>query len=365
MDYKPVEIDLRKLLSQKELKQIENVILHGLRGKLSQNQISEKLGHAYNIYGKWENRNKILMWQDLVKIAEFRKISIDDFLADSFKISSSSDTPSALKIINHFFTSYFNHNYESLAKYLGISQMKTRRLMKSGAQTPATLILKLLAYRPQLFLTLLDKLKVSDQVAEIKRELGRIKSLSDILSASPIHTAVLYFLETTEYKKLKVHSTDLIARRLSLTQKQVDTAIEALLKNGSIMWQEKKCINTNTSLEFASTDFRATVPLFNYWLYRLTGNINNKLITNNAKSELPTAYSYRVMAISKKTAEQINTKIRNLYHEIIQLEKESQPDDVVVRVVMLNHFGLEDSSGFPVESDPDRGLIVNTKNVSR
>ncbi|GEM_PF-6313225 len=365
MDYNPVDIDLRKLLSQKELKQLENVILHGLRGKLSQTQISKKLGHSFNIYGKWENGKKILMWQDLVDIASFRNIPIDIFLADGFKISSSSDSPSALNIINHFFENYFNHNYQGLAKYLGISQMKIRRLVKSEAQAPATLILKLLAYRPQHFLVLLEKLKVSDQVEEIKRELNRIKSLSDILAASPIYTAVLYFIETTEYQKLKTHSTDLIARRLSLTTKQVDNAIEALLKNNSIVWQGKKYIHTNTSHEFSSTDFRATVPLFNYWLYRLAGNLNNKLVTNNAKSELPTAYSYRVMAVSKKTAEQINTKIRNLYHEIIQLEKESGPEDVVVRVVMLNHFGLEDSPGFPVESDPDRGLIVKIDTPGR
>lgn len=364
MDYNPVEIDLRNFLSQKELKRLENVILHGLRGKLSQKQISQKMGHAFNIYGKWENGNKILMWQDLVDIAEFRKISIDEFLADNFKISSNVDTTSALKIVNHFFANYFNHKYETLANYLGISQMKLRRVVKSDAPAPATLILKLLAYRPQHFLILLDKLKVSDKVPEIKRELGRIKSLSEILSASPLNTAVLYFIETTDYKKLKTHSSELIARRLCLTLKQVDTAIEALLKNGSIVWEGKKYIHTNTALEFPSTDFRATVPLFNYWLYRLTGNINNKLITNNAKSELPTVYSYRVMAISKKTAEQINTKIRNLYHEIIQLEKESAPDDVVVRVVMLNHFGLEDCAGFPLESDPDRGIVVKTKTVS-
>lgn len=357
-DYVPKSFDIKTFQTKKEIRHLENLILRTLRGKQSQMQMSQRLKYKFNIYGKWESGNKIVMWSDLIKIFQLKKINISKTFANTYKILDESEQADSSTVLLHFFEFYFFRDLSKFSKVLEIPVLRVRRMLKKETPAPASIIFKLLAYRPQHFVEFLDTLHVSDSLPEIKKEMAWIKSIAHSQFVAPGNSAVLYFLDTTEYRKLETHDVGLITRRLQMTQKQVESALYTLLEDKSIEYDGKKyCINARW-MEFPVSDFRQTVPLFNYWAYRSLCFLNNKLKNNNAKTEIRNAASFRVFSVSKKTAIKITDLIRQSHHEIMQLIKDSDREDVVVRAMMMTHFGLEESPPMNMMSDPDLGLVV-------
>ncbi len=356
-DYVTKNFDISHFKSKNELRYLEKLILINSRGKKSQQQLSRALGLKFNLYGKWESGSKKLMWDDLAKILKYKKINVSEILEDTYKILDKSKTSDAGVILKHFLDFYFLGNYSKLAEYLEMSPLKIRRMIKKESPIAASIVLKLFIYRPQHFVIFLEKLQISDSMPEIKTEIARMKKIAQGQVFAPANAAVLYFLDTKEYQDCKKHSNELICQKLQLSLQQVESALRTLQANSSIEFKDPKYVLNSRSLEFPASDYKQTIPMFNYWIYRSLCYLNEKL-RNNRETTIPNASSFRIFSVSKKTAEKITEKIRQTHHEILQMIKESDREDLVVRAIILNHFGLEESPPFNMKSDEDLGFII-------
>jgi hypothetical protein len=356
-DYNPESFHLESLKNGVQLADLERKILRKLRGTKSQEAMSAKLKSNFNVYGKWENGLKRLLWNDLVKLADARGLSITNALEDIYKVSGDAKRADAANIVNHFLRTYFAGEIHRLHEYLGITQSRAARWAAGKSQIPAQPILKLLLYRPQLFILFLERLQIIDVMPEFDLEFKRMKTLMSGQERAPYNLAVLYFLDTDDYKNLAAHDEALIARKLQLSARQVSSALSHLEKQGAVSFDGTKYVLKTRSFEYPASDYRQTIPMFNYWIYRSLCYLHDKLLTNR-QTEVANASSFRVFSVSKKTAAKISDKIRQTHHEILQLIKDSDQEDMVVRVIVLNHFGLEESPAFKVESDSELGVSV-------
>lgn len=359
-DYIPKNFAIQQLQSEHELRYLENVVLKNLRLKKSQLQMSRKLGYKFNLYGKWESGAKKLMWNDLVKVIKFNKIPLADILEDHYKISDPQKKSEAIIILRHFLDFYFHKDVKSLSEYLEASEPQIQRWGKGITKVPALVIFKLLIYRPQHFVHFLDNLPLTSLAPEIKDELQRMKALAQAQVTAPYSSAVLYFLETPAYQSLTKHDPQLIQQKLQLSARQVETALQILKNNDSVEFDGNKYILKERCFEFPASDYRKTIPMFHYWIYRSMCYLQEKL-RNNAETEIPNASSFRVFSVSKKTAIKITEKIRQTHHEILQLIKEDDHTDLVVRAIVLNHFGLEESPAHQIIPDEEYGARLIKK----
>lgn len=359
-DYVPKNFAIQQLQSERELRYLENVVLKNLRLKKSQIQMSRKLGYKFNLYGKWESGAKKLMWNDLVKVIKLNKIPLAYILEDHYKISDPLKKSEAITILRHFLDFYFHKDVKSMSDYLEASETQIQRWVKGNTKVPALVIFKLLIYRPQHFVHFLDNLPLASLAPEIKDELDRMKALAQAQVTVPYSSAVLYFLETSEYQILTRHNPQLIQQKLQLTAKQVEAALQLLQNNNSIEFDGEKYVLKERCFEFPASDYRKTIPMFHYWIYRSMCYLQEKL-RNNVETEIPNASSFRVFTVSKATAVKITEKIRQTHHEILQLIKEDDRTDLVVRAIVLNHFGLEESPPHTIVPDEEYGTRLIKK----
>ncbi len=356
-DYEPEAFQLADIKSAKKLKELEKAILKKLRGKQSQEGMSSKLKSKFNVYGKWENGLKRLLWNDLVLIFLARKLPVAAGLEDIYKVSGDAQKTDASNIVRHFLISYFSDDVSKLAAYLNISQSRAARWAAGKSQIPAQAILHLLLHRAQLFVLFLERLEIVDVVPEFAAELERMKLLMKGQELAPYNIAVLYFLDTEDYRKIENHDNTLLVNKLQLTLHQVERALSTLERQNAISFVGQKYVLNTRSFEYPASDYRQTIPMFNYWTYRSLCYLHDKMLTNR-QTEVANASSFRVFSVSKKTAAKITEKIRQTHHEILQLIKESDQENMVVRAIVLNHFGLEESPPFKAVSDPDLGIRI-------
>lgn len=356
-DYEPLAFRLDDLKAPRNIKLLEREILRRLRGQQSQEAMSRKLKSNFNVYGKWENGLKRLLWNDLIHILVARKLPISAALEDIYKISGESRRIEASVIVSHFQHSYFSGDITRVADFLGITPSRAARWAAGKSQIPAQQVLSLMLHRPQLFILLLERLQLIDIRPEFAQELDRIKNLMKGQDRAPYNLAVLYFLDTDEYQKISVHDNLLISRKLQLSLEQVERALASLESHGAVAFNGTKYDLKTRSFEYPASDYRQTIPMFNYWIYRSLCYLQEKVL-HNPSTEVPNASSFRVFSVSKKTAAKISEKIRQTHHEIVQLIKDSDQEDRVVRAVVLHHFGLEESPPFQVFSDPETGLRI-------
>ncbi len=357
-DYDPEAFSVRDLTTNANLRSLELEILKKLRGKQSQEAMSRKLGTVFNVYGKWETGLKRVLWNDLVKVLGARKIEISQALEDIYKITGCTRRTEASVIVSHFKRSYFSDDVTKLATYLEITPSRATRWSQGKSQVPAQKILKLLLYRSQLFILLLERIQLVDVRPEFATELLRIKTLMADQDRTPYNIAVLYFLVTEDYLQSPTHDNSLIAQKLQLQLEQVERALRNLEQHGAIAYNGEKYDVKTRSFEYPASDYRQTIPMFNYWIYRSLCYLHDKVLTNR-QTEIPNASSFRVFSVSKKTAAQISEKIRETHHEILRLIKDSDEEgDHVVRAVVLNHFGLEESPPFQIVADPETGFKI-------
>lgn len=362
-DYDPVAFRLGLFQSKVRLQEFEHLLLKKLRGKNSQQRMSEKLQYNFNIYGKWENGLKRLLWNDFVQILNLQKVSVFEVLEDLYKINGVDQKVEASHLILHFIDCYFQSDLNLIAQYLEVAPTRVQRWSKNQSQVPHQVVLKLLLYRPQLFLLFLEQLGLVDILPEFSKELERMKTLMQGHDRAPYNIAVLYFLDSLDYKNLKEHSTELICQKLQLSPRQVEKALLVLEKQNALFFDGKKYLLKTRSFEYPASDYKQTIPMFHYWIYRSLCYLQNRLLSN-PQTEITNASSFRVFSVSKKTAERISEKIRQTHHEILQLIKESDQEDMVVRAVVMNHFGLEESPLYDAHSDPDLGFVFSDPKLS-
>ncbi len=352
--------DLKKEFKKKIfLKKIsQNLVLY-CRADKSQEFMNQRLGYKFNQYAKWEKGHKAIFWNDLLKICEVRKIKLTPALSSRFTFKASEINQSGIHILNFYLTTFFQRKVTLMAKYLEMTPSMLRRLHGLKNEIPLIVIIKLFLYRPIFFLYFLNEINVIDHFSELKNEFNKLASLEQLEAISPFVSAVLYYTMTTDYKNLNRHSSKFIATNTGLNINQVELAIKELKQRQLITLIDQKYVMNQMASELHTLTVDQIVKILSYWNFRSVSYLKRK-VDNPIKAKTRNHTSFRVFTASKSTTDKIAEKLAQTYYEINQLIKEDcgkDDEEVVMKVLCLNYFGIEESKPVELISDLNLGLI--------
>jgi hypothetical protein len=351
-----------EMLKKNFLKNITKQIVFALRDNKSQEYMNKKLNFKFNQYAKWEKGIKTINWNDVISICQIQKIKLDGLVV-RFHLDQKNINKSDLKIIQFFLKTFFKNKIEYMSKYIGVSAPVIRRMINTKKDVPFEIILKLFLYQPLFIIYFLNELKMLELFPDFQKEFKRLESLEQLEAIYPFFFPVLYFTETTTYQKLKIHSSKVIADNVGLNIDQVNLALELLKEKNLLIYKNKKYFLNQSATELNSLSIEQRIKIINYWNYRSVSYLYGK-ISNPNPGKTKNHTSFRVFTTTDKVANAISEKLAQTYYEINQMIKESEvtnTDEVVLKVLQINYFGIEESTPLEFESDLNQGFILKTK----
>jgi hypothetical protein len=246
-----------------------------------------------------------------------------------------------------------------MAKYLDITPSMLRRMHSLKGEISFEIIIKLFLYRPIFFLYFLNEINIIEKIPELKNEFSKLASLEQLEAMSPFVSAVLYYTGTTNYKSLTRHNSKHIAINTGLTINQVEYALNELKHRQLISLINNKYVMNQMASELHTLTVEQIVKILSYWNFRSVSYLKRKA-TNTLKPKTRNHTSFRVFTATTSTQNKIAEKLAQTYYEINQLIKEdcgNETEEVVMKVLCLNYFGIEESQPVEMVSDLNFGLI--------
>ena len=212
---------------------IKYKLLHHLRGNLSQNQLSEKLGYKFNQYHKWEIGSKSLSLFEFIDICNILEIDLYRAIERVFIVNLKDQNEA--QIFEKLYLLLGPDDKDQLAELLDINKSTLYRWLKGKGSPDLSVILYWIDQRTQYlksFITEIIGKKYADEILRPDSDrIDQYKMYKDF----PYLPALEYYFYTTQYDKAKTIGTSAIAKDLNLTVDQVEAGIKTLLNNNAIM----------------------------------------------------------------------------------------------------------------------------------
>lgn len=312
--------------------QVLTLMRQNSKGSLSQRELSKILGFTYNRVGKWESLNSPFLWEDFVAVCKALHFPIEEIFRNYFfwigneAFNTLNCWKSILKI--------------SSAKGLTAGSKKKKLSIEISEHPSFSEFLEKIDQRPGVLIGWLAKLIDISQLPEFKEDYEKLKNI-EVLVQDPICSLVSACLQLTHYKILPQHDSQVLADLLDIEKSQVDHAIEALIKSGSIKYDGGK-------LKSHANDFTLVrnANLHNLTKY-LVEKAQLKIKSNEAtqNSQPNSVLSTRLYPLSQKAAQKINELIIQTHFEIAELiSKDSDPPDHL-RSILIQSFTLNKQKG--------------------
>jgi len=338
---------------------IMNATLKRLRGNRSLMAMSLKLGYTYNQYAKWESGHKTFLWQDFYKICDILKIDIKTILERIYNLSPQENKHVGEAILTLFLDYHFDGCKKSICTYLNINQQKFNRWICQQTEVPFIIILKLFAYAPQLFLSLLKELEILELLPDLRQDFASLKSKIVGDASVPWAGFVQYYIGTVEYQNLAHHDLEEIAKRLSLSRQQVEKAIQVSLENNLLKYtcdgKLQQTIETLETTKFLSS--AENTKILSFLHYRSLSSILDKLKKSDIPLDTNNLTGHRVFSCSTDAAEKISNELKMSFFKILNILTEDNYPQDEVRVLLFNHFGLSRGPAKEFEFNLEAGFI--------
>ncbi len=241
---------------------LEMEILRGVRGSLSQQRLSTKMGFAFNKVYRWECGRLNIKWKDFVRFCECSEIDLHFYVKMFFGVDTIDLNPKtvvmALKGLR---------DVAELAKQIGRQQRVLQRWINGSSEPYLRDVLKLIYVTSGALLEFSAQLAGKRGLPTFTKELNQRNMEREFHFAHPEFAAIIRCFELTEYEKSKTHSSDLIARKTNLKAKDVTRLIQLAEKKGLVKENRGKYEVVNKSLSTLG-DLEGRKRILNYWMSR-------------------------------------------------------------------------------------------------
>lgn len=331
---------------------ISQEMIRQMRGDLSQNELSKKIGYSFNQVGKWESGATAVSWIDFVKVCEALNIPWQKHFEDTFvwiKVDKF-DSATIIGVLSQFFG--FS-SISEMAEKIAHSRSVVSRWMSGNGIPDLSEILQIIDYKSFILSTWLSKFVDPSSLPSFRENFLVDQNVLRGVLALPQSSVVNAALHLQPYKDLPSHSDEWISRQTGLDVFSVRKSIELLLSLKLIDKKEK-----HYQSYFGDFTFMR-VPEFR----RVTQYLNERVSKSFSLStpqfpnrEKPSMCASRIFPVSSLTSQKLTEAFVRFHHEIGEIIKEDQgPRDHVRCVLMysLDASLLRDVS----DSDNDRSKV--------
>lgn len=310
-------------------------VLMAMRGRLSQVQLSRKLGFNSNKVHRWESQLAPLSWHEFCDFCEALKLRVKEACRTTLAYEGKPRETAALT--THLFGQ--NRNVD-LANRFGVSASMVSR-WKTGKVVPS--LAQVLQFIDHSFFSLpqfIGKLVPIEKVRSLQMRLELEREERELHYDNPWIAALLLYMRTIEYDGLAKHDSTLLSKRLGIDREKVTEVFAELERIGAVAKEEGREIYapTNRSLN-TSGDQEGNRRLREYWSNRCLETIKKGMPERERNS-----WGYMVFNTSPETYRQIRERYLQFYQDIHQIVSSSTTacDSVyLLNVQILNLQDLE------------------------
>lgn len=318
---------------------IKKELLIGLRGDLTQKEMSESLGYKFNQYHKWESDIKWLRWDEFIDILE---VSNSPYKKAFHLVLAYYDDPKDIKLL--FQTLCANLSMKEIGQLVGHRESIVRRWITDNISPSVETILKLINDRTNNLYEFINQLIDIEKIPTLKLKYQQVLKQKMVEIQFPFASAIEAAIQLDDYKKQESHSDKWIAERILVSEVLVKKAITALVSAETIQKKGNKyCIN-NSWIQVPGLTLAQVAKIDHYWTARCLDRYmgpdgvpfvpDNKINTNFR--------SFRVAPLSEEAAIEIQKLLKKTSSEVLEIVKKDNHPYKKIGVYVSHFFDVKD-----------------------
>jgi hypothetical protein len=299
--------------------------LRFLRGKRSQRAFSKRLGYRSNIAYRWESEVCFPTAAEVLKIVERTGVPLTQRVESFFGTAAPAGLPAQLAtgagVAALLRVLRGNTHLVELSRRSGFSRFSIARWLKGAAEPrlPEFLaVVEAASFRCLDFLSLLVELDRLPSAAATWQTLQAArKAAYDV----PWSHAVLRALELTDYAGLESPRPGWLAHRLGISRAQEERCLKTLAAAHQIRKEGARWLVDHSQTIDTRGDPERSRKLKAEWF---------KVALDRLRDAVPGAFSYNLMAVSRKDLARLRELHLSYFREMQSLVADSDPSECVV-----------------------------------
>jgi transcriptional regulator with XRE-family HTH domain len=249
-------------------------LLASIRGNVSQKELSENLGFNFNQVHKWEAGTKGMSLGDFIIYCSHFNIQFAEHFARVFGIFI--EDISQKEIFEKFYKTYGPVDKKELAELLMVNKSTLYRWFDGKGGPDFSLLLywidKRTQYLPDLIVYLVGEQNSWGIISDKKSVVERRTKYSQF----PLLPAVEGFLHLDGYKKLKIHSNQIIADELNISIADVVDCLAELVRCEDIVMVDGLYKIETGKTDIGHIDVISSAKLAKFWSQKCVDRFNTK-----------------------------------------------------------------------------------------
>jgi transcriptional regulator with XRE-family HTH domain len=315
-------------------------IIKYLRGDKSQLELSYELGYNFNQVHKWEVGSKAFTLFDFMDYCEIFNISIEEKFKTIFSMDLS-NVPEE-KIFNKLHTYLGPKSKTELTALLGVNKSTLYRWLKGNGTPDLALIFYWIDQTTQYFPDTISQIIGKKAGLELISNKGLNIKRRDKYTNYPYLASVEFFFRLKKYREHPGHDEKFIAKELGLTEQEVKTSIEELLRCNSIYLENGKYSINFTRTDIGSINVEASAKMGKYWTNKTLERFTTENGVPKNTGDASSMWAYRIIPVPKKLDSVIKEKMALCIQDIIKTVETSSYEADEVKALVIHMFNVQD-----------------------
>lgn len=341
--------------------ELSKEIIIGLRGKLSQRDLSSKLGFQFNQIGKWETGATLFHWQDFTKLCDGLEIPWRKHTQEVFLFHSLPEDE-GFPIFNILCQFHGPLELDDVASVLHKSRSSVQRLLHDQVKLDFVDVLRLMDYRPYVLQSWLTRFIALAQLPagaeKFERETVMFKSLLSVPWAPIVNAA----LRLDGYRDLEHHSDQWLSDQTAVSVHDVQIALAKLLETGAIQKRGEKYVGLFQEITMLK------IPEFRRVTQYLNETIAAKFSVTGARKPNflnPSISATRVYPVSSEGSRALADAVVEFHHKVSAILKADQGAKNHVRAIVLHSLDMSALVDAKVESSAAEPVEIQAARPAR
>lgn len=289
--------------------QLQMELVRALRGTLSQQELSAKLGFRFNQVYRWESGQLNIRWKDFLSVCNCLTVdlkgSLEMFMDQSLNRLDAAFVIKSLKGM---------HSVDVLAKQLQRPKRVLNRWLLGQSEPYLKDVLQVFYITTSSVLEFSTVLAGQQPLPSFAKEIAQRKREREFHFRNPEFASLIRVFEFTEYEQLKTHSSAFIAGKINLKVADVNRLMDEALELGLIEKVKRKYKIVNKSLSTRG-DLTGRKAILDYWMRRQIDGIQSM----DALRQDQLCSSYCIFTTNQVTYDKIDELRSQFYRAMIGL----------------------------------------------
>jgi transcriptional regulator with XRE-family HTH domain len=322
-----------------DLEKLEKEFLRAIRGRLSQSQLSQKLGYRSNKVYKWESGLNNMSWLEFIRVAEIRRLnfkpSVRKLLGYKGKLQNTAEFSKFL---------VGTVSFRDISQRLNISEGLIEKWLK-GKSIPSllqVLIMIEFIYRvlPEFIAGFVD-VELVPSIADLFNKKRQQKTAIANNPALEMALVSLSLPLTSREQQIKK-----IAKILALSLVEAEKQVKQLLDLDLAREEGEKLVVMDGYVETANT-MQGSVLIRQFWVKYIDRFL--KLISSKT-DEPDNFFGYEIFAMSEDASQKINQEYYAFYAKIKSIIASDKDPKTAVKFIATQILDLEKIATYETKS---------------